>query len=379
MRAIAIGLCITLLGCGLEVAEWPVPEQGFAGYDANGVSRVQIAVLVRPGTPEALLARMARTHGATFSRFFPQIGLAQFTVPPGSADRVAEALSREEAIEQVEPVRRLVTERLRPGNQTGFQGARFELAWRHTQGEGSTVAVLDSGIDPKHPNLSGHIVRQATLVGRSILDQDGHGTHVAGVVAFAAPKAKLMPVKVLSQEDGSLFHLAEGLIWAADQGVSVINISLGVPQPSTTLSRAVRYALQKGSVVVASAGNQGQNLNFHSPSMEPGVIRVGASDERDQRADFSNWGPSLSVLAPGTGILSTWPTYAGTGNGTRVMDGTSQAAAFVSGLAALVRSRHPRFSPAQVKAAIERAAIDVGQPGFDPDSGYGRIDALNAL
>lgn len=382
MRAMAIGICAVLLGCGFELETLPTPEWAPTVFDAEGVSRLQIAVLVRQGTTQATLDRIARSHGATLDRFFPQIGLAQFQVAPGKAQLVARALTRESAIEQVEAVRRLEAERLGTGQAKGYQGARFEQAWRKTQGAGATVAVLDSGIDPAHPNLAGRIIRQASVVGRDIDDHDGHGTHVAGIVAFAAPKAKLLPVKVLDRGDGSLIHLAEGIVWAAEQRVDVINISLGVPQQSPSLSRAIRFALGKGSVVVASAGNHGRNLSFHSPSMETGVIRVGASDENDRRADFSNWGPSLSVLAPGTGILSTWPTYDVDGQGTRgtqIMSGTSQAAAFVSGLAALVRSHHPSWNPSQVKTAIERAAVDVAQPGFDPASGHGRIDAWDAL
>jgi type VII secretion-associated serine protease mycosin len=261
-----------------------------------------------------------------------------------------------------------------------------------------TVAVVDTGVDLHHPDLQGSLMAgYSVLKGASSPDDDhGHGTHVSGVIAAAAnngagiagiaPHCKIMPVKVLGKDGkGDTLDIVAGIIWAVDHGAKVINMSLGGTGGSRALMAAIQYAQSKDVVLVAAMGNDGANSQEY-PAGYPGVIGVGATDEEDGIAEFSNFGSWISVSAPGVDIFSTLPTHnvtvqleEGKDTSYDAMDGTSMASPFVAGLAALVRSQFPGMSAAQVKARIERSADDQGDPGFDDHYGWGRINAAKAL
>jgi thermitase len=283
--------------------------------------------------------------------------------------------------------------------QWGLLKIGMPLVWNRFSGSPQvTVAIIDTGVDPVHPDLSGSIVPGASVVGGTSGPDDdhGHGTHVAGVVAASifdgrglngvAPNCRIMPIKVLNRDGrGDTGDIVAGLVWAVNHGAKVVNMSLGGTGGSRALMDAVRYAQSKDVLIVAAMGNEGSNSQEY-PAGYPGVMAVGATDRDDQKADFSNYGSWISVSAPGVDILSTLPTrpvgvtrLEGKSVGQDVMDGTSMAAPFVSGVAALIRSAYPNLSAPQVKNRIERTSDDHGSPGFDEHFGWGRINAARAL
>ncbi|HWS32322.1 MAG TPA: S8 family peptidase [Actinoplanes sp.] len=264
-------------------------------------------------------------------------------------------------------------------------------AWQRTTGAGVTVAVIDSGVDAGHPDLAGHVLSgYDALTGKEgpTTDVHGHGTHVAGTIAAVAgneigvagiaPDVKILPVKVLSDSgSGNMSDTAEGIVWAADHGAQVINMSLGGTTKVTAVSNAVKYARSKGVTVVAAAGNsrrEGSPTAY--PAADAGVIAVAATDSSDQVGFYSNAGTYVDVAAPGTGIVSTYPAAKGS---YKSMSGTSMAAPHVAAVAGLLKSLNSALTPDQIESALKKSAVDLGPKGADTDFGSGRIDAVAAL
>lgn len=292
-------------------------------------------------------------------------------------------------------------------------GIHVPSAWDRSTGTGVVVAVLDTGVAYENyqsfteaPDLAEtSFVPGWDFVNNTAHadDDNGHGTHVTGTLAESsdngigcagvAPGATIMPVKVLGADGtGPSSALADGIRFAADHGAQVLNISLGTPQSSQTLSDAVQYARGKGVVIVAAAGNDGNDTPVY-PAALSGVISVGATRFDGQTTYYSNYGPTLSVVAPGgdpnvdqngdgfpDGILQQTFSPDRPGQfGYYFKAGTSQAAPHVSGVAALVLAVHPEFTPDDVAAAIERTATDLGPPGRDDHYGYGLVNAAAAV
>jgi type VII secretion-associated serine protease mycosin len=289
--------------------------------------------------------------------------------------------------------------------QWGLKTVHAADAWKTTKGAGIIVAVLDTGVDATHPDLAGSVMPGEDLVGFGAKRGDAawarHGTAMAGIIAGhghgpggadgvmgVAPEAKILPVRVLLEDDDPQRDkarrarggaLADGIRWATDHGADVINLSLGddssSAHPDAAQDAAVRYALSKGVVVVASAGNDGKEGDHISyPAAYPGVIAVTAVDSKGHRAAFStrHWYATLS--APGKDVIITEPDrryYKGWG--------TSAASAFVSGAAALVRSAYPELTPAQVKKLLAETASDTPAGGRSDALGTGVVDPAAAL
>lgn len=271
--------------------------------------------------------------------------------------------------------------------------------WNVTRGDDFVLAIVDTGVDTKHPDLAAKLLPGYNTVDDTpiVEDGNGHGTHCAGIaaaitnngvgVAGVAPDVKILPVQVLSKEgSGSYASVAGGIIWAADHGAKVISMSLGGPQSSPVITQAVKHALGKGAMLIAAMGNSGAGADGMKPiksypAAEPGVMAIGASDDKDVRARFSQVGEWHSVIAPGVNILSTFPTYATDmpGKDYGAISGTSMATPAVAGLAALVRSKFPQLTAAQAEAHIEATADDLGKPGFDIQYGHGRANVFRAL
>jgi len=285
----------------------------------------------------------------------------------------------------------------------GLHTINASAAWDTSTGAGIVVAVVDTGIDYNHPDISANVVPGWDFVGASVgnpqqgndpIDHFGHGTHVAGTIAAVgnngigvigvAWRAKIMPVKGLDDSgSGSDSTMAPAIEYAANNGADVINASWGGAGTSQTIADAVDYAYNMGLVFVTSAGNDNDNADNYYPANLWDVITVAASDPTDALASFSNWGDKIDVAAPGVDILSL--RAAGTSMGTPLnddytrADGTSMAAPHVSGLAALILAAHPEYSNEEVRQAIRISADNLGQPGFDMNFGYGRIDASAAV
>lgn len=204
----------------------------------------------------------------------------------------------------------------------------------------------------------------------------GHGTGVTGIIAAVAPGACIMPIKVLDSAGyGTVFGVAEGIVYAVTHGARVINLSLGTASRSRILSRAINYATRHGVVVVASAGNSGDGSDNY-PAKDRQVLAVAATDAKDQKADFSTYADWVAVDAPGVDIYSTYydGRYA-------LWSGTSLAAPFVSGEAALLRAQHPRAGITAIDARIRNSATPIGDqnPDYASGLGAGRIDLPAAL
>ncbi|MGK5531958.1 type VII secretion-associated serine protease mycosin [Streptomyces sp. URMC 129] len=294
---------------------------------------------------------------------------------------------------------------IRDQQQWALDAINAPAAWETTRGAGVTVAVLDTGVDASHPDLAGAVLDGWDFVGMGAERGDPewaeHGTAMAAIIAGrghgadhddgvlgVAPEAEILPVRVLLEDDDPdrdearetrSGALAEGIRWAADQGADVINLSLGddseSAHPDPEEDAAVRYALSRGAVVVASAGNGGENGNPVSyPAGYPGVIAVTAVDRGGSPAEFSTrrWYATLS--APGKDVIVADPDrdyYTGWG--------TSAAAAFVSGSAALLCAAYPDLSPAQVRQLLTETAQNPPEGGRDDALGSGVVDPAAAL
>ncbi|MDP8974905.1 MAG: S8 family serine peptidase [Actinomycetota bacterium] len=261
-------------------------------------------------------------------------------------------------------------------------------AWDRTTGSNLTIAVVDSGVATSHPDLVGHFAEVAgyDYVNRDAFPEDdnGHGTMVAGIaaantnnsrgVAGVGWNSRILPVKVLnSGGSGNHSDVASGITFAANQNAKVINLSFGGPVDSSVLRDAVNYALGRGAVVVAAAGNESSAGPFY-PAAYPGVVSVTATDHQGDFAWFSNYGPNTSLAAPGMSIRSTeW------GGSYAVGSGTSFSAPIVSGVASLVRSVYPQLSQAQVVERLRATARDAGPRGFDNYHGHGWVDPSAAV
>lgn len=298
------------------------------------------------------------------------------------------------------------------GRQWALERIGATCAWAAVPQRDVVVAVIDSGVDLGHPDLAPRLRRD----GFDFVDNDGdpsdengHGTHVSGIVAAVigngegvaglAPSAQILPVRVMDAEgSGGDRSIAAGITYAVERGARVINLSLGstlllaTPESSPLISRAIAGALARNVVVVVAAGNDFVPLPNAIVGENEGVIVVAASTRSDTKAAFSNSGPWIDVTAPGERILSTMPTYEvyltsaalpedeRFAQGYDFMSGTSQAAPFVSGMAALLLAQHPEWGVAEVTEAIKSGTVDIypNHPSYYQRLrllGSGRIDA----
>lgn len=271
-------------------------------------------------------------------------------------------------------------------------------AWDEAKGDPEVViAVLDTGVDQGHVDLSGKVVSS----GRDFVNEDSdayddhwHGTHVAGIaaadtgngagIAGVAQRCRILPVKVVDETGNGFYSwMIDGIIWAADQGADVINISLGGDVPDPSLEDACRYAHDHGAVVVAAAGNESGRV-LYPAAYDESVLAVAATDYNDAVTSFSSFGPEVDVAAPGAWILGPVPlAYVGPEELPYVFaSGTSAAAPQVAGLAALIRSLKPELAPDQIMWIIRYTADDINLttfPGRDDHAGFGRINMERAL
>ncbi|SDI76210.1 type VII secretion-associated serine protease mycosin [Nonomuraea jiangxiensis] len=297
---------------------------------------------------------------------------------------------------------------VRGGQQPVIRTLQLPQAWRVSKGAGVTVAVLDSGVDPRHRDLVGSV-----RVGRDFTEGANpagtrprrlHGTYMASLIAGhghgdqgkrgiigVAPEADVLSVRVILEDEEPGFRefnsaerfedvVARGIRYAVDEGADVINMSISKELATREERAAIRYAIAKGVVLVAAAGNEGDRkisgdyAPYSYPAAFPGVVSVGATDRRLRRATFSNWNSSVLVAAPGVDIMG-----AGPGGQYWVGRGTSQATALVSGVVALIRAKFPQMSPPLVARALAAGAVDRPPGGYDTGTGFGVVNAARAL
>jgi subtilisin family serine protease len=307
-----------------------------------------------------------------------------------------------------------------------------QSAWDLETGERRPVivAVIDTGLDYFHPDLHPNSVWQNPkpnkpkddpngyvndVMGWNFVeetnnpwDNDGHGTFVAGIIAAAANNGRgiagvnwgvrIMPLKVMDGFGrGRGFNVARAIVYAADHGARIINLSLGEEHLTRTEQMAVEYAHKKGALIVVAAGNDGGNTDATAPVSLDGVLAVAALDQLDKRAAFSNWGKDIKISAPGVDILSLrarrtdlilmsgakdyTPGQSFVGAEAQYMraSGTSFAAPFVSAVASLILAKNPNLTNVQLERVLLESADDVEVPGWDQFSGAGRVNAVAAL
>jgi len=274
-------------------------------------------------------------------------------------------------------------------NQWHLRYLKISEAHKISQGEGVTVAVIDTGVDP-HPDLRNNLLPGTVTYaggsgdGRQDGDSGGHGTGMAGLIAAhgrgksgvlgIAPKAKILPIRdSIRKNSGKSADTVAGIHWAISQNADVINISGAMP-PSIELQEAIDEAFDADIVVVAAAGNRPGDFLVQYPAAIDGVVAVGSVDRRGNHSDNSVTGDKLVIAAPGVDIVSTTK-----GGKYSKSNGTSNATAIVSGAVALIRSRYPDMSAKEVVHRLTATAVDKGAPGRDEEYGYGVLDVVAAL
>lgn len=378
-RAIAVVLTLLCLA-------WPTAP-------AVAGSQGGIVVRVRAGTTEAQLRSDLAAHHLSLGRHIAHTRLFAVNTEGLTQTDALRLVRNDGFVAAAEPDH--VLHAFETPNDPYFATAgsylstiRLPQAWDVSHGSlGVVVAVVDTGVSSVG-DLSTQILPGRNFVAGTVDAHDdsviGHGTLVAGVaaattnngigIAGAAWNASVLPVKVLdSRGVGTDSQVAAGIVWAADHGADVINLSLGGPTSGEVLCDAVAYAQTQDALVVASAGN-GSNGRLNYPAACPNVVAVSATDANGDFASFSSYGPDVGLAAPGISVTSTRnDNHYGTESG------TSLAAPMVSGVASLVIAQHPEWSAAQVAQRLEETAQDRGPRGVDIYYGHGLLDAYAAL
>jgi thermitase len=400
LRRLLIGIFLT--ACLLQLtgqAHAGNPSAPKADYKAR-----EIVVKLYDSTPNpaAAIAQLAATYDLTtvcqfgarpiyrLQRNTPDDATKPEKTPPGLANKIEHQnptlveIAEPNYIGEVPEEQRRISW-ARSGGPAEYAGQwasdmiHLPLAHTRSRGQGVIVAVLDTGVDAAHPALQGRLVPGYDFVDgdadpseKGVYGQNisyGHGTHVAGLVALAAPDAKIMPLRVLDVDgSGNVWVLAQAIQYAIDHGASVINMSLSTSTRTRLLEDVIGRAAcenagacaaqQGGVVVVMAAGNSGSQKQEY-PAAEPknlgGALAVAATTQQDTLASFSNYGPWVSLAAPGESVLSSVP-----GGEYASWSGTSMAAPLVAGTAALVRSACPGLSAPQVASQLVATAATIG-------------------
>lgn len=348
----------------------------------------ELLIGFRAGVGPAGRFKLYRDHGAAFVEDVGQsTRVVRIRVPAPLLDAIQRRMERRPEIRFVE--KNFVFEPAFSPNDPQYV-SQWHLplilapaAWDTTQGApGVVIAILDSGIDTSHPEFAGKLVAGYNTYSNNtnIVDQYGHGTEVAGAagawtnngqgIAGVASAAPIMPVRVTDATGrATSASLANGIIWAADHGARVINLSFNSVAGNATIRAAAEYAVNHGALVVAASGNCG----CIDPTPEnPFILSVSATDEGDGLAGFSSVGPFVDLAAPGNNILTTerFGLYG-------AVSGTSLASPIVAGVAGLMFAANPTLTPTLVTELLEATAVN-GSGGYNQSFGWGRVDALAA-
>ena len=260
-----------------------------------------------------------------------------------------------------------------------------ENAWQITDGSGVTVAVLDTGVYAAHPDLSGKVLSGWNTVSNNTntADIQNHGTWVAGVIAAkvnnftggasTAPGTNILPIRITDRTDGGAYYsdMAQGIIWAADNGARVANLSYNGAAGSLSVSNAGDYMRSKGGVVVVAAGNDNTDKGYAN---QASLFVAAATSKSDTKSSYSNYGNYIDISAPGDSIYTTSRS-----GGYSTVQGTSFASPNAAAVAALVMAANPGLLPTDVTAVIANSAVDLGNASWDPIYGHGRVDAQAAV
>lgn len=326
----------------------------------------------RAGTSAERQARVLAAAGVEVARRVPQIGLVIVRVSPARRDAALASLDASPLVANVEKDALVHVLDTVPNDsdwslQWGLRKLGLPSVWDRARGSKSVIiAVLDTGVDPRQPDLRRGLLPGFDLVNNDAdpSDDHGHGTAVAGVIAARTNNAagmagvcwacSILPVKVLTADgSGDLALVAAGVVKAVDAGAHIINLSLGGPGDDQALDDAVAYAVRNGALVVAAAGNNGVDTPFF-PASAPGVISVAATNESDRLYTWSNYGSWVAIAAPGCNVATLRNSAFGT------FCGTSSAAPIVSGLLGLAVAARPFASRDQIVTALEGTTVPMG-------------------
>ena len=351
----------------------------------------QLLVQERDGANPSAIARAISSHGAIEKGSIPQLKVHILRVPDPALEIVRQNLLRTGLFTFAE--RDAIAKGTLIPNDPDY-GSEWHLpiisgpnAWNITTGSAAvTIAVIDSGVDPTHPDLSGKLVAGWNWVNgtSNTADDYGHGTAVAGSAAAASNNGTgvgsvawanmIMPLVVLDSTDSATYsNMASAVTYAADHGARIINMSLGSTLNTSTLQSATDYAWSKNAVVFASAGNSGSSTPFY-PAASPNVVAVSATNSTDAITSWSNFGNWVDLSAPGDSILTT-----NNGGGYAYWSGTSFSSPIAAAVGALVLSVQPSLSNSALVSLLEANSDDLGAPGYDQYYGWGRVNAYKAV
>ncbi len=377
----------------LSIAVFAALFSTVASSNAAPPAMTQVLLKPKASMSEAALNAILTFRGAAQTGAVPALGVRVIEVPAAAAAHLLAALQQNKDVEYAEPD--YTAEAVGTANDPYFtQGSEWHLAkieapaaWDTTTGASNIiVAVVDSGVRASHPDLAGKVLAGYDFVGNDNdpTDENGHGTAVSGTIAPASNNLlgvagvawanPILPVRVLDAAgSGTYSAISNGIIYAADHGARIINLSLGGTSSSTTLQDAVNYAWNKKCVLIAAAGNNGNNVTFY-PAACNNVVAVSATDAADVRPTWSNYGSYVDVSAPGVDILTLYGAdqYA-------AWSGTSFSSPVTSGVVALMASANPNLTNSQLVDLLLKNSDDIGTAGYDVYYGNGRVNANRAV
>ncbi len=378
-------LLFTLLaGAGLSLAA----NSAFAIEPGADWVKGRILVQPRAGLDAAEFDKVLKPHGGHALKKIKGVNVQIVELPGNASEKaVLNSLRKHKDIKFAELDYILHADKTSNDyyapNEWHLSKMQVSSAWDISLGNGITVAILDTGVDATHPDLAGQLVPGWNMFDNNADTSDvyGHGTMVAGVVGAASDntigvsslawQAKIMPVRI-SGTDGmaSISTIADGLVWAADHGARVANISYAV-SGYATVQNAAQYMKNKGGVTVVSAGNSGA---LDSSPADDTMISVSATDSNDVKTSWSTYGPFVDVSAPGAGI---WTTTRG--GGYSAVSGTSFSSPATAGTVTLMFAANPQLNPADVENLLKTTAVDLGTAGWDQNYGFGRVNTFAAV
>lgn len=349
----------------------------------------RLLVQPRPGLPEAEFEKALKPHGGKQVGRIDGIDVRIIQLPPQASEKAVEALLKHN--KHLQFVERDMILKPEAVVDDPYFGSAWHLpkigattAWERSQGEGITIAILDSGVDAAHPDLASKLVPGWNFYNYNADTSDvyGHGTQVAGAAAAAsnngvgvasvAGAARIMPIRVTDTSGmGYISTMASGITWAADQGARVANLSFAAAGAYSTVQSAAQYMKNKGGLVVTAAGNDGKEQPY---TANASTIVVSATGSSDVKASWSTYGQFVDIAAPGVSIYTTKR-----GGGYGAASGTSFASPVTAGVAALMMAANPTLGAADIEKALFASATDIGTAGFDNYYGHGRVNAGAAV
>jgi thermitase len=371
-----------------DISGIPSPDLPHFKDTGESFAKGRILVVPRAGLPVAEFSRILKQQGGGKVKKVGQSDLHIVDVPVHAEESIVASLSDHPHLKLAELDRR-VPPSMTPNDP--YYGSEWHLpkisaqnAWNTTQGSGITIAILDSGVNGAHPDLSAQMVPGWNFYDNNSDTSDvfGHGTLVAGTasaitnngtgVSSVAGQSKIMPIRITDTSGyGYASTIAQGLVWASDNGVRVANVSFGGAVGILSVQNAAQYMKDKGGLVIAAAGNTGTELTT-TPTTT--MIPVSATDANDAIASWSSYGNYVAMSAPG---VSIWTTRRE--GDYKTASGTSLSSPLTAGVVALMMSANSKLSSLEIESLLFSSAIDLGAAGRDTYYGYGRIDAAAAV